>query len=322
MDRRDPETVAQLTRFARLSSPGRTGGHGCIEEPKQPRHDFFSANSSFSMQSAFSPEPKAETASEGLYKKCRRFVINAVTTYRHDIVQSCEEGHTGGYLIFEMVNIVRFCKEIMYVRESMLKGKSLATIRKTHSHAMQYLLSAVCKHPGSRANRGLSEHYAEQFKGKLLTYAHDTTPRKAWEAFKEFLKRCGVKAGRPEQSNRSFISNSIWCVSVPPSERDAAVIPAKIEPDFRPEVKYQPSEEFNLEFHHHNFCEVIRIPPRHHPAASCLIPASDPMTAAILDPSMWAYSCDRGCEVCMCGSMMDLLEREVWLMAPPMMAPP
>jgi hypothetical protein len=115
--------------------------------------------------------------------------------FRNDLVsRRCNDeygAHSDGFLIFEVHDIIRLVKEIMAVRESMLKGKSLVTIKKTHMHAMQYLLSAVCKNPAA-AHGGIAREYLEQFKGKLLTYAHDTTQRKAWEAFKEFLKRCGV----------------------------------------------------------------------------------------------------------------------------------
>jgi hypothetical protein len=95
---------------------------------------------------------------------------------------ACHEG----FITFEVVDIVKLCREMMRERESTLKGKWLTTIKEAHSHACEYLISAVCKKPGAARGAGSKDL---KLKGKFLTYSRDKKQRKAWEAFKEFLKR-------------------------------------------------------------------------------------------------------------------------------------
>jgi hypothetical protein len=126
--------------------------------------------------------------SAGTYKHCRKFIFSAVTGHQHDMVRCHDSTCKDGFLIFEVVDIVKLCQEVMRARESTLKGKWLTTIRDAHIAANEYLVSAVCKKPV--ALRGLvASVYHEQLNGKLLTYARDKKQRRAWEAFKEFLKR-------------------------------------------------------------------------------------------------------------------------------------
>ncbi len=128
--------------------------------------------------------PRAST-----YRDCRKFIVNAVTAGRYEVVRPCEaDACKEGYLTFEVVDIISLCKEVMLRRESTLKGKWLVTIREAHRQAMQYLLSAVCKKPVTSRNSTVVAHLS-QMKGRLLSYAHDKKQRRAWEAFKEFLKR-------------------------------------------------------------------------------------------------------------------------------------
>ncbi len=122
------------------------------------------------------------------YRSCRSFIVRALETGRDDILRFCEAERKRGFLAFEVTDMVRLCKEIMHVRENTLKGKWLASIQDAHRQAMQYLLSALRKKkvaiPGS-----IYAAHVVQAKGRLLTYAHDKKQRRAWEAFKEFLKR-------------------------------------------------------------------------------------------------------------------------------------
>jgi hypothetical protein len=130
-----------------------------------------------------------KSARAGTYRDCRTYVVNALATGRYDILRPCEGACKDGYMMFEVVDIVNLVKEIMHVRESTLKGKLLVSIREAHRQAMQYLLSAVCKKPVAARNSMAFAHLATQLNGRLLTYAHDKKQRRAWEAFKEFLKR-------------------------------------------------------------------------------------------------------------------------------------
>ena len=124
--------------------------------------------------------------SAGTYEHCRKFLFSTVTNERQDMVicrySACHEG----FITFEVVDIVKLCREMMRERESTLKGKWLTTIKEAHSHACEYLISAVCKKPGAARGAGSKDL---KLKGKFLTYSRDKKQRKAWEAFKEFLKR-------------------------------------------------------------------------------------------------------------------------------------
>ncbi len=134
------------------------------------------------------PVAREHAGEGGAYKRCRKFILTAVATSRDDIVRIRESCKHEGFLTFEVVNIVKLCREVMTVRETALKGKWLATVQEAHSNAMQYLISAACKRPiGTRGSQ--AAEFLNQLQGKLLTYAHDKKQRKAWEAFKEFLKR-------------------------------------------------------------------------------------------------------------------------------------
>jgi hypothetical protein len=122
----------------------------------------------------------------GTYKHCRKFLVSAVTNQRLDMVICRDNTCHDGFLMFEVVDIVQLCREMMRVRESTLKGKWFSTIKEAHSQACEYLISAVCKKPV--AARGAGSHDL-QVNGQFLTYSRDKKQRKAWEAFKEFLKR-------------------------------------------------------------------------------------------------------------------------------------
>jgi hypothetical protein len=192
--------------------------------------------------------PMDETET-GLHATCCRYMLHLLLTDTTGMVLFDEDDRpyaSGEHYIvpFRMKNILLFTAAIMKERERHTGNLHL----QDHSDAMVYGLSAVqkkpslshllrdagdlgrrCQPPGSE-DGGVSvsvpydgrkaQGKREQREGSgggssgAAARSQDNVERKAWEAFKEFVKRCNARPGNPEDKYADYLTSTRWHIRI------------------------------------------------------------------------------------------------------------
>ncbi len=180
--------------------------------------------------------PVNSLVESGLHATCCRYMLHLLLTDTSGMVEMTEDNKLytkGDYVIvpFCMGNILRFTEAIMKERERHTGRKH----KKDHADAMLYGISAVKKRPTLRYlldgeietspsvstihvpyDRRMSRKSDFQdIEGHDMKYdfhvmSRDNAERKAWEAFKEFMKRCNARPGRPDEKYADYLASEHW----------------------------------------------------------------------------------------------------------------
>ncbi len=172
----------------------------------------------------------------GLHATCCRYMLHLLLTDNSGMVEMAEEDtlYARGECVivpFRMGNILHFTEAIMKERERHTGRKH----KKDHSDAMLYGISAVKKRPTLRhlldyeieATSSVSAMHVpydrrmcrkpelQDIGGHDIKYefhitSRDNVERKAWEAFKEFMKRCNARPGRPDEKYADYLASEHW----------------------------------------------------------------------------------------------------------------
>jgi hypothetical protein len=182
----------------------------------------------------------------GLHASCCRYMLHLVLAESPGIVtvENDDKPYVMGEQIivpFHMKNILRFTSAIMKERERHTGSLHV----KDHANAMVYGISAIRKKAslnhllhdfGEFAMRphalcvpydgrklpkkagtpeGQDIRTSQEFsREREPAYGQDNVERKAWEAFKEFIKRCNARPGNPGDKYVDYLTSQRWHVRI------------------------------------------------------------------------------------------------------------